>query len=618
MLPKCCDNVLMDFGYFATPSGYRPRLRQTFLRKVCGLARALAAALAISLASSAAMSVTAVELDAARQPIALGGDGEYWIDTKASLGPEQLLADADLPWKATPPRGIYPLQPGQALWIRFSVPPTPNTERWVLEIPYPALDRASLYTQGKTGQWNEQRTGDLTAVNQWPTPHRYPLLALNLSAEKPTHYLLRIENVTGFSAPLLFVSARHVLQSEQKVSLLLGFYCGMALLGCIVGFTGAVWLRDRAYFYYGLCCALVGLTLATMTGVAALQLWPDSPNWADRSLTVLATLMMTSILLLNATVVSLAQRSRTLNTLVWAVALGGLVLALMLGVTDSALRLKLVLPYVLLAPTLTLAINLWAWRHGERFGGWLLLGATPFALGWAISAARSLQWLPLSFATEQGALASIAFQLPALLAVLVLRSRQSRENRRRLRGLDRIDPTTGLINGHVFSERLTRMMIRSERHRQQSAVMLIDIVNSNQTQRDFGSKESDQLPLRVASRLMSTAREIDSAARLSECRFGMLVEGPFTTEDAATLGPRIVARCLMPYKGLHVDCVAQVRVAYALVPHQNCDAKTLLSLLEQQLAGASRDGKKAVFMLHNVEPPVRRFRIRKKVAAAAG
>jgi diguanylate cyclase (GGDEF)-like protein len=191
----------------------------------------------------------------------------------------------------------------------------------------------------------------------------------------------------------------------------------------------------------------------------------------------------------------------------------------------------------------------------------------------------------------------MALQMPAMLVVLVLRSQQRRENRRRIQGLDRVDPSTGLINEQVFVERLERMIARSQRLRHQGAVLMIDLVNSEQVRRDFGRRAAEELPLRVAERLLSTAREIDSAARLSEQRFGMLVEGPFSAEEAATLGPRIVARCLMPYKGLPADCAAQIRVAYALVPRQGPTAEIVLARLAQKLAGVPPQSKRAVFML---------------------
>ncbi|MES2688049.1 MAG: 7TM diverse intracellular signaling domain-containing protein [Pseudomonadota bacterium] len=567
--------------------------------------RVLACALLLILAGQAALARTVLDLDPAQQPVTLADWGDYWIDPTAQKTVQDIAAGAALPWLPTLARNLYPLQPRQALWIRFTVPPAPDAERWLLEIPYPALDRASLYTLDRAGLWREQRSGDLTAVNQWPTPHRHTLLEVNFNAEEPTHYILRLENVQGFSAPIRFVSSGYVLRGEQQVSLFLGVYFGLALLGLVVGLAGVLLLRDRAYLYYAACSALVGLTQAAITGVAALHLWPDSPQWADRSLVVLGVWMLMALLLLNATIVSLAQRSRPLHRLVWAVVLAGGALSAALLLTDSELRIRLVVPYLVLVPVLMLAVNLWAWRRGDRFGGWLLLSATPFALSLALAIGRYLQWLPLSFVTEQAALASMALQMPAMLAVLILRSQHRRENTRRIQGLDRVDPSTGLINESVFAERLSRMIARSERLRHQGAVLMIDLINSEQIQRDFGRKAAQDLPLRVAERLLSTARDIDSAARLSEHRFSMLVEGPFTAEEAATLGPRIVARCLMPYQGLPVDCVAQVRVAYALVPRQGPSAEIALARLAQTLAGVSPQSKRAVFMIpdYKVSPP---------------
>lgn len=563
---------------------------------------------ALGVTGGNAQARTVLALDARVQPISLSDWGDYVIAAKSAMTAAQVVTDPSLKWAPTLTNAIYPLDGGQILWIRFTVPPAPDDERWLLEIPYPAMDRASLYTENRAGQWSEQRTGDLTAVSRWPTPHRHPLLAVDFNAETPTRYLLRLENARGFSAPIEFVSSPYLLRSEQQVSLFLGVYFGLALLGCAAGLTGAVLLRDRAYLYFGLCSALIGLTQAAATGAAGLHLWPDSPDWTDRSLVILATGLMMSFLLLNATMVSLAQRSRARNAVMWAVVLAGAVIAVALGLTGSELRPTLFIPYFVVVVLLALAINLWAWRRGDRFGGWLLLSATPMAISSALAIARVLEWIPLSFATEQAIFGSMALQMPAMLLMLLLRSQDRRETAHRIHGLNRMDPATGLINSHVFDERMVRMMARSGRLRHLSAVMLIDIVNSRQIRQEFGSKEADELPLRVAQRLLSTARDIDTAARLSEHRFGMLVEGPFSAEDAASLGPRIVARCLMPFRGEHIDCVAQVRVVYALVPRQGSNAQGLLAQLEACMEAAPLHSKRAVFMLGDGPRPARRRR----------
>ncbi|MEO7888164.1 MAG: 7TM diverse intracellular signaling domain-containing protein [Polaromonas sp.] len=577
-----------------TPAGIRALL--------LGLAMSLFVGSLLALTSLDARARTVLDLDTPEETVALQDWGDYWIDTSGNFTPEQVASTPDIPWKPTRSNAIYPVTSGQAMWVRFNVPPAPDAERWYLEVPYPSIDRASLYTLDAAARWNEQRAGDLVAVNKWPVPHRHPLLPIALSAEVPTNYLLRLENGHAFSAPLQFVSEGRLSYSEQRVSLILGIFFGLTGLAALISALGAISLRDAAYGYYALCVTLMGLTQATVTGIAGLHLWPGWPSWSDISTSVLPTLAVSATLLFISAAVSLPERSLRLHWLMAGQAALGVLAAVVLALVPSASRMDIFIPTVLLLEFSSMLVMGWAWRRGDRFAPWLMLAYVPVlaAAGWTM--ARNAELVPIGFLTQHGMQLGVALHLPIVMLVLMLRSQHRRENIRRIQGLDRVDPATGLINGHVFAERLIRMIARSERLRHQSAVMIIDLVNSEQIQRDFGRKAADELPLHVAERLLSTAREIDSAARLSERRFGMLVEGPFNAEDAATLGPRIVARCLMPYKSLHVDCVAQVHVAYALVPYQGSNAQGLLTQLEERLAAAPADSKRAVFMLGEIPP----------------
>jgi GGDEF domain-containing protein len=579
-----------------------------------GLAMSLLMGSLLALTSLDARSRTVLDLDAQVQPVALQDWGDYWIDTSGKFTPEQVAASSDIPWKPTHADAIYPVTSGYSMWVRFNVPPAPDNERWYLEVPYPSIDRASLYTLDGAGQWSEQRAGDLVAVNTWPVPHRHPLLPIALSAEVPSSYLLRLENGHAFSAPLQFISEGRLSYSEQRVSLILGIFFGLTGLAALISALGAVSLRDAAYGFYALCVTLLGLTQATVTGIAGLHLWPAWPGWSDVATSVLPMLTAAATLLFISAAIALPERSKRLHWLMVGQAVLGALTAVLLALLPAASRMGVFIPIMLLLQFSGMLVMGWAWRRGDRFAPWLMLAYVPVlvAAGWTL--ARNAELVPIGFLTQHGMQLGVALHLPIVMLVLMLRSQQRRENIRRIQGLDRVDPATGLINGHVFAERLIRMIARSERLRHQSAVMIIDLVNSEQIQRDFGRKAADELPLRVAERLLSTAREIDSAARLSERRFGMLVEGPFNAEDAGTLGPRIVARCLMPYKGLHVDCVAQVHVAYALVPHQGSNAQGLLTQLEERLAGAPADSKRAVFMLGEPQPLRQPRRDRPKAA----
>ncbi len=565
---------------------------------VAVLALLMPALLVLAIMPGAAMGRTVLELDAAHQPVPLQDWGDYWRDTSGQAQPEFVSADGAITWQPTRRGLIHPLTTGQALWIRFTVPPAPDAERWYLEVPYSSVNRVTLFTLDQAGAWNGQSAGDTIPVAQWPVPHRHPLLPIAISAEEPRHYLLRVENPASFSAPLSFVSESHLSRSEQRISLILGIYFGLAGLAVMISALSAVSLRDNAYALYAPTVALMALTQACLTGIAGLHLWPGWAWWNDLSSVVLPTLTLVPMLLFASAVVAMAERSPRVHRAIISMAALGAVAVLAIALAEPGGRVAIMVTYVLAALLVLVTALLWAWRRGDRYAGWVALGLLPVLLSAAFPIARATGLIPIGFMTTYGMQIGIALELPVMLVILMLRSQQRREHNRRIQGLDRMDPATGLINEHVFTERLARMIARSQRLRHQGAVLLIDITNIEQILRDFDRRSAEELPLRVAGRLLSTAREIDSVARLSELRFGMLVEGPLTPEEATAAAPRVVARCLMPFKDKAADWIAQVRVAQALVPLDGQDASVLMERLGAVLANAPPDSKRAVFPLN--------------------
>ena len=128
---------------------------------------------------------TVLDLDAAVQPVPLLNWGDAWTDPAGEATVERVASDATIPWAPTTQPAIYPMTTGKALWFRFTIPPAPDSERWYLEIPYPGVDRVTLYTLDSAGQWQPQSAGDRLPVASWPVPHRHPLLPVVVSAEEP-------------------------------------------------------------------------------------------------------------------------------------------------------------------------------------------------------------------------------------------------------------------------------------------------------------------------------------------------------------------------------------------------------------------------------------------------
>lgn len=548
-------------------------------------------------AAGAAQARTVLDLDTSQQPVLLKDWGDLWLDTTGQRTAVQVKTDPAIPWQPTSSGQIHPLRSGHALWIRFTIPPAPDAERWYLEVPAPSVNRVTLYTEDSAGQWLAQYAGDTLPVAKWPVPHRHPLLPVALSAEVPTSYLLRVENATGFSAPLRFISESTLSRSEQRVSLLLGIYFGLAGLAVVLSVLSAASLRDSAYALYAPAVAAMALTQAAVTGIGGLHLWPDLAVWNDVSVALLPPLTAGMILLFIAAAVSLDERSVRLHRIILALTLlcfVGAASTLLLPLDD---RQRLAQPAVGLAQVVGLYVLFWAWRRGDRYAIWLFAGFLPVALMATLPILRSQGLLAQNALTLHGMQVAHGLELPLVLVVLMLRSQQLRENTRRIRGLDRIDPATGLINEGVFTTRLARMIARSHRLRHQSAVLLVDVTNIDVLQRDFGRPSAQELPLRLAGRLLTTAREIDSVARLSDLRFGLLVEGPLTPKEAEGIGPRVVARCLMPFDDKPRGWVAQVRIASALVPMDGSNAEAVLTHLSAILAAVPDGSRRAVYTL---------------------
>lgn len=574
-----------------------------FARGCRVVAALLLLALALAVAGPAAAR-TALSFDQGRQHLMLHDAGDAWVDDSGTVQVQEVAANAAIRWHATGDERIYRLNKGQALWVRFTAPPTPNPERWYLEIPYPGVDRVTLYVRNTAGEWVTRSAGDNVRLSDWPLPHRHPIMPVLLSPDQPRVHYLRIQNGTIFGAPMQFISDNHMARYEQGISLALGIYFGLVVLAVMLSVAGAVTLKDKGYTLYAISALLVALTQATMTGLAGLHFWGDWPWFNNIAPQIVPLFGVASLQLFFAEMVALRERSRLLYMLLLAGAMASFPLAIYITITPDVMeRLYIIVGYILGETVAGLGIVVWAAQRGDRYAPWLLVGSSPVAIGALFPIARAAGLIPISFWTTHGMQVAIALELPILLIVVAMRSQHRREHARRILGLDRIDPATGLINAAVFHERLVRLIARSQRLKFRSAMLLVDLSNIDQIRRQFDSDSARELTLRVAGRLLSVAREIDTVARLSEHRFGVLLEGPLHADEVAEAGPRIVARCLMPFKGRPLEWAAHVRVAQALIPMDGTDPAQLIGRMEMLLASAPADSRRAVFMLSKAGAP---------------
>ncbi|MCK4350968.1 MAG: GGDEF domain-containing protein, partial [Candidatus Krumholzibacteria bacterium] len=90
-------------------------------------------------------------------------------------------------------------------------------------------------------------------------------------------------------------------------------------------------------------------------------------------------------------------------------------------------------------------------------------------------------------------------------------------------GASLTDSLTGLFNHGFFQVSLEREIVRSERHRESFALVLIDIDSFSAYNRRFGSVKGDLVLKQIAGAVKDSIRESDLAARYSGDIFAVLL-----------------------------------------------------------------------------------------------
>lgn len=170
-----------------------------------------------------------------------------------------------------------------------------------------------------------------------------------------------------------------------------------------------------------------------------------------------------------------------------------------------------------------------------------------------------------------------------------------------------LDKLTGLPNRLLFIDRINQALARSKRQNQIAALVSLDIDAFKRVNDALGHLAGDQLLKRVAERIATVLRSVDTVAvlgsegdhstisRLSNDEFGVLITDLPSVEPVTWIVKRILnsttERLVIDDHEILVTCSAGV----SLFPHDGEDAENLL-----RNAGAARSAAKRRFGRNNV------------------
>ena len=556
-------------------------LRRTLaLSLVCGCLAATA--------GQAADPQAVVMLAEKQAPLNARQLGGVWIDTAGRASLEQVLQAGAARFQAPTPDVIYTLGPRGALWLHYRLGLEPKAgNRWQLAFPMPAIDSVTVYQQDEAGQWLGQTAGDTMAVASWPEAGRYPHFRLDLPRGGTRDVYVRIRHQLSANFPVQLLDGATFEQRVQVEYLGLGLTFGALLLLMAACLAQSLVYRDRVYAWYALSVLVTMLCVTSYTGVAAHLFWPGFGALGDSPPGSLALLAAAAALLFVRSLAGISARHHVIDKFVFRSGLAGIGLAVLFPMLPKSPALSMVAAYVAGATLANLWIALAAWRRGDAVGGWVLGAYVPLSIAIALALVQIFGWLPLPFATQYAIVAATAIAAPLLLVALNLRSRDRHGAQTRELALSSQDALTGLLAPHLFHDRLRQVVARHKRHRENAAVVFIELVNYRRIKEYYGSAVAEQSLLRSVIKLRRVVRDVDTVSRISEARFGLILEGVASRSAVTDKAARLIAAGLMPLTGLKPDVTLQFHCTAVLLHERSMEASHLAAALEELLDGMS-------------------------------
>lgn len=557
--------------------------------------RQLVACVAVLCAAAQAGAAQVTDLTAAESLGVPAISAEYWLDASGTASAEAVLKIPGELFRPLRSEAYLGLKPGQAAWMRFSARSLDEV-RWYLGVPDTRVERATLYLVDGSRPRESGSAGSAIAGNRWPIPQTYPLFPLFLDKE-PRTFLLRLQTSDDLSVAPAFESELQMSRRQQTSSLVHGLYFGLVTLVVLFAwFCGSVF-QDRAYVWLGAFAFAVNLVVARQVGIAGLHLWPNVPQWNQVAEHVASIFCMAPLLGFVAATVSPKARWPAVY---WTLcALAGIALASSVVACYLPMPARVLFATVLVVglAVIALATTVWARWLGDRFAGWLVVLFMPMLLALPFSIARWLQLVGQTLLTQHAIQVGLGMTLPSVLLLMMFRSQERSDYRRRISRLEQVDPLTGLVNDEVFEHRLRGLIHRSQRNGHASAAVVVEIRNFGRLGKEFGRKAVLEVMLRIAGRLTTLMRPMDTVARVGDNRYAVLMEGPVPADRCAQLGSTIMSRLVLPFSGLPKGLLLKPKIAVLAVPTHAATVQEAMQKLDALLKEAPPQDARNVYVL---------------------
>jgi len=165
-----------------------------------------------------------------------------------------------------------------------------------------------------------------------------------------------------------------------------------------------------------------------------------------------------------------------------------------------------------------------------------------------------------------------------------------KEAEERLFYLAQYDSLTDLPNRNLFMDRLEQAILRARRHNNSMALMFLDLDRFKEINDTLGHLAGDMLLCKVAERLTSNLRDVDTIARLGGDEFIILLEQVRDQREIEMVVNKILDFFAAPFSINENDVFVPPSIGITVYPDDADNARELLKAADIAMYEAKRNG----------------------------
>lgn len=470
-----------------------------------------------------------------------------WVSTPSAAAPDLLGAFTSRPepWAFAPytAQTVLPTTTGQDVWVKFTLAGTPEPKSWVIRIPRLTVQKVSLYSLDANGFWTVQSAGASIAQRDWNRSTRTPSFEVLTSPAEKT-YFLRFEHSIPITERPELISQTDFSDGAGQVGGLIGMMLGMfgmLFVACLAVFGVA---RNTVFISLAAFTAATLLHYLVQIGFGSWRIWPGSAHLNQTMPWVAPLLAMAACCWFFAQASYAKDSNRLVYRLLCVTALASFGLGVLKLINGDQVNRSLLNAWSVCVVVVIVFSLLWLSLRVRRWNLWLLGGLLPIVAAGATRVPYNYGWLSHIESAHTASVFLTQAGLAWLFMALVWRSRTSLLSAQVASALENSDPVTGLVRERVAQIRLPQMLKRANQLKLGCGVIMLQWLNYSKLMRKLSPEEQQAMLKQLGLVLNRVARDIDTAARLNDGYFMILVEGPISRSTLASLSTQILTACI--------------------------------------------------------------------------